>query len=38
MSSHYESPEIDLILLNCSDVITSSGIDEDYGENDGEWI
>ena len=39
----YETPEIDLIILDIADIITTSGennnnIDEDLGENDGEWM
>ena len=37
---NYEKPEIELIQLLKSDVITSSGNDigEDDGENNGEWM
>ena len=43
MKSTYEAPEIELILLYETDIITTSGgtnndIDEDLGENDGEWM
>lgn len=39
MKANYVKPEIELILLYKSDVIaTSGGIDEDLGENDGEWM
>lgn len=37
----YQKPEIDLIALLYTDIITTSGnndIDEDAGENDGEWL
>ena len=37
----YQSPDIDLLLLVNSDIITFSfgnnDIEEDRGENDGEW-
>ena len=43
MKSTYVAPEIELILLYETDIITTSGgtnndIDEDLGENDGEWM
>ena len=42
MKSIYETPEVDLIILDIADIITTSGgnnnIDEDLGENDGEWM
>ena len=43
MKANYVKPEIELILLYKSDVIATSGgidndIDEDLGENDGEWM
>ena len=43
MKANYVKPEIELILLYKSDVIATSGgikndIDEDLGENDGEWL
>ena len=37
----YEKPEIEIIYLNTSDIVTASGgndIGEDGGENDGEWM
>ena len=42
MKANYVNPEIELILLYKSDIIVTSGgsdndIDEDLGENDGEW-
>ena len=37
----YQSPDIDLILLVDTDILTispgSNDIEEDLGENDGEW-
>ena len=37
----YEVPKIDLIRIFGTDIIATSGdkndIDEDFGENDGEW-
>ena len=37
----YDVPKIELIKLPFADILTTSGdkndIDEDYGENDGEW-
>ena len=43
MKSTYETPEFELRLLYGQDVITTSGgsnngIEEDTGENDGEWM
>ena len=43
MKLPYEIPEADLVILDISDIITTSGstnndIDEDLGENDGEWM
>ena len=42
MKFHYAKPEVDLIILDNADIITTSNstnnnIDEDLGENDGEW-
>ena len=38
----YESPELILFSITPEDIITTSGnhndIDEDMGENDGEWL
>ena len=37
----YESPEINLIVFDATDIITTSGggnIEEDPGTNDGEWM
>ena len=37
----YENPELELVLFAASDIITASGgndIEEDDGENDGEWM
>ena len=37
----YETPELNLIILLETDIITTSGgnnIGEDKGENEGEWI
>lgn len=38
----YQSPDIDLILLVDTDILTislgSNDIEEDRGENDGEWV
>ena len=40
MKTPYEKPEIELVLLSDTDIIATSGndIDEDMGENEGEWM
>ena len=42
MKRIYEMPEVDFFMLDVSNIITTSGgnndIDEDMGENDGEWM
>ena len=39
--NHYQNPEIEIIDLTMTDIITTSDgndIDIDHGENDGEWM
>ena len=43
MKSIYETPDVEFFWLYESDIITTSGgtdngIDEDLGENEGEWM
>ena len=38
---NYQSPEIELVKINVTDVIATSGLNDikpDLGENDGEWL
>ncbi len=38
---NYQSPEIELVKINVTDVISTSGLNDikpDLGENDGEWL
>ena len=39
--NNYQSPEIELVKINATDVIATSGLNDikpDLGENDGEWL
>ena len=39
--NNYQSPEFELVKINVTDVIATSGLNDikpDLGENDGEWL